>query len=165
MPSGISLTPEGGPFHQIFSRFLFPESEINRVTFLFLSFKLPRTGLKFLKDTSREFPVFVFFAILYYVKIDRTVNLISIIILNQTLNKFLLFNNMAGSSWLNGRLKGIQLIHIPVECVHIILYHLHWFKMFEPGSFFNLILTLIGIIFEMSDISNIPDIPDLISEM
>ena len=146
------------------SRF-FPEGKIERIPFLILSVKNPRVGLELFKDTSGKFPVFIFFIILQDIKINRSVYFIGISFFQYFAYQFLLFDNMSGCPWFNGRVKSVQLFHVPVEGIKVLLNHLHRFEMFEACFFLYLILTLISIIFKMTYISYVPDITDLIPKM
>ena len=49
--------------------------------------------------------------------------------------------------------------------VGIILGYLHGLQLFKPCFLGNLVLTLVGIVLKMSNVRDVPDIPNLISQM
>jgi hypothetical protein len=49
--------------------------------------------------------------------------------------------------------------------VHVVLNYLHGFQRFEPGFLQDLIFSLIGVVFKVTHISDISDIPHFILQV
>ena len=71
---------------------------------------------------------------------------------------------MTCCSWLYIRSNTIELPQYFVKIIRIIFYNLHRLKLFKPCLFRNLIFTIIGIIFQMPYIGDIPYITHFVSQ-
>ena len=66
---------------------------------------------------------------------------------------------------LNRRWQHIECLHRVVVAVGIILRYLHWLQLFKASLLLYLVVTLIGIVLQMSHISDVSHISHLISKM
>ena len=76
-----------------------------------------------------------------------------------------LFDDMSRCNRLYGWRSHIHCFHCLVVTDGIFMGYLHRFELFEPCLFLYLVLSLICIVLEMSNISYVPDIAYLVSKM
>ena len=104
--------------------------------------------------------------ILLHIEVDRTVHLIGVSAVYKFFNQLLLFYYVAGGTRFDRRGKRIQLLHRGVKTVHVLLHHLHGFKMFLPGLTADPVFTrALLFVLEMPYISYVAHIPNLVSQM
>ena len=49
--------------------------------------------------------------------------------------------------------------------VHIVLGHLHWLELFETGLLGDLVLALVGVVFQMAHVGDVAHIAHLVADM
>ena len=101
MPARESFAPGRRPVHDVFRLRLFPEGKVGRVMLFILA--LQRTGIRqqVIQYATREFPVFVCFALFFHIEIYRSVFNIGITGIQDLVNQPDLLNHMAGGPGFN----------------------------------------------------------------
>ncbi len=103
--------------------------------------------------------------IFLHIEIDRAIALVSKTVFKNGLHQLNLLNDVTRSGWFNAGREHIELSHVLAitECVS--LNHFHWLKLVEFCFGCNFIIPFVGIIYQMANIGDIPDIPYPISKM
>src|SRR5574344_73451 len=144
---------------------LFPEREVIRRPLVALSVQRPCTFKGVIKITAGKYAVMEIPVIFLDIEIDAAVAFVGIAGRKNLLYCLNLLDNMSGSPRLDGRRRHVEPAHGLMVAQRIFLNNLHRLKLFQTCLLGNLVLPLIGVMFEMPDIGNIADIPYLISEM
>ena len=144
---------------------LLPEGEVGGIVFLFLSVEGARRGQKLVDVAARELAVVMVGVIFRHVEIDRAVADIGIAAVENLLHIFDLLDDMARSVGLDRRREHVQRLHGMVVAVEIELHNLHRLKLFETRFLGYLVLPLVGVVLEMSDVGYVTDIAHLIAQM
>jgi hypothetical protein len=100
-----------------------------------------------------------------HIEVYRTVYLIGKPGIHDLLNQFLLLNDMSARPWFNAGMKYVQRIHVPAVAVHLVLHHFHGFEGFQSGLHQDLVLSFVRIIFQVSYIGDITNIPHFIAQV
>ena len=165
VPSGETVAPRRRPAHDVFGLRRFPQCEVGRIVFLFLSVQLASGVKHVIQITSRQLSVMVVFVIFRYIEINRTVAFISISTVQDFFYQLNLFDDMPRSMGFDAGRQYVQLFHRLVVTNQVILYHLHRFQLFEAGFLGNLVFTIIGIVFQVTHISNVTHVTHLVSQV
>ena len=118
-----------------------------------------------LQGTSRELTVMVFLVIGFNIEIDTAVTLISKTVVKDLLHQLLLFDDMSCGMRLDAWRQHIECLHGLMVAVGVILCDLHRLQLLQSCLLGNLVLTLIGIMLQMSYIRDIPHIAHLVTQM
>ena len=105
------------------------------------------------------------FIVFLYIEIHRTVADISISVSKNLLNEFLLLHDMTCGMWLDRRRKHIQQLHRLMIAIGVILSNLHWLQLFKTCLLFDLIVTLVGIVLQVTYIGNIAYVAHLVAQV
>ena len=165
MPTGKTVAPRRRPTHDMLGRRFFPQCKVERIPFLGLTVERTSRTQQFFDITTRKFSVVMIFVVLLHIKVNRPFAHIGIAVFENLFYILDLFDDMPRSMRLDTGRQHIERLHRFVVAVEIKLYHLHRFELFETGFFRDLILSLIGIVFEMSHIGDIAHIAYLITDV
>ena len=113
----------------------------------------------------RENAVVVVFVVFFHVEVDASVAFVGVSIVKNLLNQLLLLNDMSACVGLDAWRKNIQGGHSVVEAIGVILCHLHRFQLFQSGLLRDLVFALVGIVFQMTHVSDVADVAYFISDM
>ena len=127
--------------------------------------KFTRGILDVLQRTAGEDTILELLIIGLDVEIDLAVALVGKAIVDDLLHQLLLLDDMARSVRFNRGAQHIQRIHRSVVTVGVILGNLHRLQLFQPGLLGDLVLTLVGIMFQMAHIGDVTHITYLITQM
>ena len=94
-------------------------------------------------------------SVYFDVEVDRTVALVGKTVVDNLLHQLLLFYDMPGGMGLDGRTQHIQCIHRSVVTVGVILGDLHRLQLFQSCLLGNFILTLVGIMLQMTHVGDV----------
>ena len=72
---------------------------------------------------------------------------------------------MACCVWLNRRWQYVEFLHCRVEATGIVLCYLHWLYLLQTCLLCYLILALISIMLQVTNIRDVTDIANLIADM
>ena len=142
-----------------------PECEVRRITFLLLTVKFTCRIEHIIKITAGQYTVVMVLVILCNVEVNRALALVSITVVKNLLHKLNLLDDVAGSMRLDARGKHIKGIHnlVIVECV--LLHHFHRLNLLKTCFLCNLVLTLVGIMFKVTDICDVTHVTYLVTEV
>ena len=103
--------------------------------------------------------------VFFNVEIDGAILFIGVARLEYFLYHGDLLDDVARSVRLDAGMQHVHHPHRFMVSVCIILHHLHRLKLFQAGLFADLVITRVGIAFQMADIRNVPHIPDFIADV
>ena len=103
--------------------------------------------------------------ILLDVEVDRAVTLVGIAIVQDFLNQFLLFDDMACGMRLNARREYVQRLHGIVVAVDVVLRNLHWLQLLQACLLLNLVVALICIVLQVAHVGNVSNVANLIAQV
>ena len=66
---------------------------------------------------------------------------------------------------LDGGVLHVEGVHCLVVAVHIVLGHLHRLELLEAGLLGNLVLALVGVVFQMAHVGDVAHIAHLVADM
>ena len=101
--------------------------------------------------------------VLLYVKINAAVALIGITIGQYLAHELLLLNDMTRGVRLYGGRQDVKRPHGGMVAVSIVLRHLHRLQLLQPGFLLYLVIALVGIMFHMAYICDVPHIAHLVT--
>ena len=172
MPAREAVAPWRRPAHDVLRLRLLPQGKVGRIALLADTSQFAALVLDILKRASGQDAIPVLRAgtrhpliISLDVKIDRTVALIGEAVIHDLLHQLLLLNDVAGGMGLYRGTQHVQLVHIVMVAVGIVLRYLHGFQLLQPGLLGNLVLTLVGIVLQVTYIRNVADIAHLVAQM
>ncbi len=100
-----------------------------------------------------------------HVEVDTAVALIGITSIHNLLHQLDLLDDVARSQRLNTGAQHIQAIHGCMVAVGVVLGHLHRLQLLQTGLLGNLVLTLIGVVLQMSHVGDVAHIAHLVADM
>ncbi len=103
--------------------------------------------------------------ILLDVEVDRAVALVGIAIVQDFLNQFLLFDDMACGMRLNARREHVQRLHGIVVAVGVVLRNLHWLQLLQASLLLNLVIALISIVLQVAHVGDVSNVANLIAQV
>ncbi len=166
MPTREAVAPRRRPAHDVFGRGFLPEGEVHGFVFLALTVEIASGGEHLVEDATAEATVGLeIFLILAEVEIYATVALVGIPFVENLFHEFDLLDDVAAGEWLDAGTEDVELVHRRMVAVGVVLSHLHRFELFEPGFLCNLVLTLVGIVFEVSHVGDVADVAHLVADM
>ena len=99
------------------------------------------------------------------VKIDAAVALVGVAVLHNLLHEFFLLDDMSGSMRLDAWRQNIQQLHGCMVAVGIVLCHFHGLELLETCFLGNLVLALVGIMFQVAHIGDVAHIAHLVAQL
>ena len=121
--------------------------------------------LDILKVTAREDAPAVVLVVLLDVEIDAAVALVSIAVVENLLHQSLLLDDVSRGVRLDAWRQAAQRVHRLVKAIRVVLRYFHRLELFQPGLLGYLVLALICIVFQMTDVRDVSHITDLIANM
>ena len=103
--------------------------------------------------------------ILLDVEVDRAVALVGIAIVQDFLNQFLLFDDMACGMRLNARREYVQRLHGIVVAVGVVLRNFHWLQLLQASLLLNLVIAFICIVLQVANVGNVSNVANLIAQV
>jgi len=163
MPAGETVAPRRGPAHDMFRLRLFPEGEIGGITLFTLSVKVAGGVQYIIQIASGKFSVVMILVIFGYIEIDGAFTFVSISGVQNLLYQLDLFDDMARSMRFDTWREHVEGFHCFMVAVQIVLNDFHWFQFFQTGFLGNFVFSFVGIMFQMTYVSDIAYITYFIS--
>ena len=134
--------------------------------FLVLSIELACSGDHLINDTAAELAIFVGVLLVFaHVEIDATVGDIGVASVEDALHEGYLLHDVARGVRLDTGGQHVEALHGGMVAVGVVLRHLHGLELLEAGLLGNLVLTLIGIVLQVSHVGDIAHIAHLVAEV
>ena len=165
VPTGETVAPRTWPAHDMLGLSLLPQSEVGLVLLLAHTSQFTTLVLDVLQRTAREDTIFKFLIVSLDIEVNRTIALVGKSIVQNLLHQLLLLNDMTCSMRLDRGAQYVQRIHILMVAVGVVLGYLHGFQLLQTGLLGNLVLALVGIMFQMAYIRNVAYIAHFIAQM
>ena len=147
----------------MFRRGLFPKREVQSLMLVCLAVQFACTAHNIVQITSGQYPVVMARVVLAYVEINGTVADVGESCIQNLLHQSYLLYDMSGCPWFYGRRGHVQPGHRQMVSDSVFLGDFHRFYLLETGFLGYLVLAFVGIVLQMSNVRNIPDIADLVS--
>ena len=144
---------------------LLPEGEVGLVALLPHSVEFAAGVDDIVEVAPGEDAVGVFLVVLLDIEIHAAVALVGEAVVEDFLDKLLLFDNMSGGMWLDAGRQHIEGLHGLVVAVGIILCYLHGLELFEPCFLGYLVIAVVGIVLQVSYVGDVAHIAHLISQV
>ena len=165
VPAGESFAPGGGPAHDVLRLGLFPDREIVRGLLVTLAVQGTRPFKGRFEGPSGEDAVMEVPVVFLHVEIDGSVADIGVAGLQDLLHDLDLLDDVAGSAGFDRRGSDVELPHRLVIPPGIGLYDLHRLQILKFGFLRDLVFAFIGIVLQVADIRDVPDVADLVAEV
>ena len=149
----------------MFGLCLLPEGEVGLVAFLSHAVEFAAGVLDILQCTAGEYAVSVFFVVGLYVEVDGSVRLVCEAVVEDLAHQFLLFDDMSGGVGFYAGWQHVECLHGLVVAVGVILRYLHGLQLFQAGFLLYLVIALVGIVLQMSHVSDVTHIAHLVTQM
>ena len=162
MPAGETHSPRAFPAHDVFRCGRFPQGKICKISFFFLPVQLTGCLQQIINDPSAKLAVIMRGRIFFYIKVNRSIYLITISFTDNFFNHIYLLYNMAGSGWLYAWVYAIKFSESPMKKVGIFLHQFHGFQFFKQCFFAYFIFCFTAFFFKMPGISYVAYIPHFI---
>ena len=145
---------------------LLPQSKVSLVPLLADTGKgIAACVLHVLQRASGEDAIFEVFVVLLYVKVYGAVADVGIAVVYYLPYQLLLLYDMTSGMRLYAWRQHIELLHSAVEAARIVSRYLHGLQLLHPGLLGYLVLALVGIVFQMAHVGDVPDIAHLVAQM
>src|SRR5690606_17723583 len=164
MPSRDTIAPGRWPPHNVRWRGLFPEGKVDLIPLFVLAFQFPSTLHEFFDIAAGENSVVMFAVVFGDIEIHRSIHYVSISFVEQRLDQLDLLNDMSGSCGFDVGGEDIELSHDLVKALGVLVHDFHGLEFFQARAFRNLILALVGVVLEVTDVGNVSDVANLVSE-
>ena len=165
VPAGESFAPRGGPAHNVLGLSLFPEGEVVRGAFVALPVQASGAFQGVVQIAAAQHSVMVVLVVFLHVEIDAAVGFIGIAGVENFLDGLDLLHYVAAGAGLDGGRRAVQETHGFVVTESISLHHFHGLQLFQAGLLCYLVLTFVGIMFEVADIGDIAYIAHLVAQV
>ena len=164
VPAGEPVAPRRRPAHNVFGRRLFPQREVAAVAFVALPVQRARVGHDVFQIAPRKDAVAVVAVVLLHIEIDRSVRLVGVTRIENLLHEGLLLDDMPRSPRLDRGAEHAQRIHRPMVTLRVVVRHLHRFELFEPRLLRDLVLAVVGVVFQMPHVGDVAHVAHLVAE-
>ena len=144
---------------------LLPQGEVGLVALLAYSCQLAALVFDILQRATRQDAILVLLVIRLDIKVDRAIRLISKAVVHNLLHQLLLFDDVTCGMRLYRGTQTAQRIHSLMVSVGVVLCNLHRLQLFQTSLLGYLVLTLVGIVFQMAHVGDITHVPYFISQM
>ena len=161
MPTGETIAPRRGPTHNMLGCSLLPEGKVVRVTLIALTIELASVGHDILKVTTRKDTIAVLLVIFLNVEVDRAIRLVGIALVEDALHELDLLDDVTRCVGLNRGSQHTQLSHRSLVALGVVVSNLHRLQLLEASLLCNLILTLVGILLEVTYIGDVTNVAHL----
>ncbi len=165
VPSGETVAPRTWPAHNVLGRCLLPKGEIHLVALLSHSVKLAAGVDDVVEIAAREDAILMVLIVFLDIEIHRPVALVGVSVGDDLLHQLLLLDDVSRGVGLDARGKHVERLHGMMVAVGVVLRYLHWLQLLESRLLLNLVIALVGVVLEVSDIGDVTHIAHLVSEM
>ena len=163
MPAGESLAPRRRPAHDMFGRRLLPQREVVRMALVALTVQLAGVGYDIVEIAARKPAVIVFPVVLLHVEVDRAVRLVGEPVGQNPLHELDLLDDMSRRIGFDRGRLDVQGLHRTVVTLRVVVGHLHRLQLFEPGLLGDLVLSLVGVVLQMSHVRDVAHVTHLVA--
>ncbi len=163
MPAGETIAPRRGPTHNMLGRRLLPQRKIERIALVALTVQLAGVGLDVVQVATRQLAVVVLGVVGLNVEIDRAIADVGQTLVENLLHILDLLDDMTRGAWLDRGGQDAQLAHCVVIAIGVVLSHFHRFELLQASLLRDLVLALVGIVFEVAYVGNITHVAHLVS--
>ena len=143
----------------------FPEGEIDLVVFLAHSVEFAAVVYHVVEVSVREDAILMVFVIFLYVEIHASVAFVGISVVDDFLHELFLLNDVSCGMGFNAWRQHVESLHGVVIAVGVVLCYLHGLKLFESCLLLYLVVSLVGIVLEVSHVCNVTHVAHFVSEM
>ena len=164
VPAGEAVAPGRRPAHDMLRRSLLPEGEIARMALIALPVQLARVRQNIVEVAARKTAVAVFPVVFLHIEIDRPVRFVGETVVENLLHHGDLLDDMAAGAGFDRGGQHVQLVHRPVVTLRVIVRHFHRFELLQPRLLRNLVLTVIGIVLQMSHVGHVAHVAHFVAE-
>ena len=147
----------------MFWRRFFPEREVQGLVLVILTVKLTGAADHVFEVPAGQDAVMMLAIVFTDIEIYRAVAHVCESCVQNFLYQSYLLHDMAGSARFYGRRSHVQHRHGLVVPDGVLLGDFHRFHLLQTGFLGYFVLTFIRIVLQMSHVSDIPDIADLVS--
>ncbi len=165
MPSREAVAPRTGPPHDVLGLCLFPQREVGLIALFAHAGQLTTVVHDVFEVSSGQDAVFVGLVVFLHIEVDRAVALIGKAVGKDLLHQLLLLDDMPGGMWLDARRQHVECLHRRVVAVGIVLRHLHRLQLLQPCLLRDLVVALVGIVFQMAHVGDIAHVAHLITQV
>ena len=165
VPSGESIAPRRRPAHDVFGLCGFPQSEVRLVLLLADSGQVAARVLDVLEVSARKDAPAMVLVILLDVEVDAAVALVGIAVVEDLLHQGLLLDDVSCGMRLDAWRQAAQRVHRLVEAIRVVLRHFHGLELFQASLLGNLVLSLIRIMLQMTNVRDVSHITHLVADM
>ena len=163
MPTGETIAPRRGPTHNMLGRRLLPQREIERIALVALTVQLAGVGLDIVQVATRQLAVVVLRVVGLNIEIDRTIADVGQTLVEDLLHILDLLDDMTRRVGLDRGGQYAQLAHSVVIAIGVELSHFHRFELLQTSLLRDLVLALVGIVFEVTYVGDITHVAHLVA--
>jgi hypothetical protein len=138
---------------------------IHLVFFLILAIQFSPAFHQLFYYTLAENAIAVLFVVSQHVEVDGSIHFIGKAILQELLDDLNLLNDMASGRRFDTGWEDIELPHDGMKSFGVILDDLHGLQLFDPCAFGDLVFAFIRVVFQVTYIGDISNVPDLVAKV
>ena len=142
---------------------LLPQGKVSLVLLLADTGQFTTLILDILQRTTTQDAVLKLLVVGLDIEIDGAIRFVGKTIVQNLLYQLLLLDDMTCSMRFDRRAQHVQRIHILMVAVGIVLGNLHRLQLFQTSLLGYLVLTLVGIVFQMTYVGDVTDVAHLIA--
>ena len=163
MPAWEAFAPGAGPAHDMLGLRLLPEGKVQWAMLLILSIKRARIAQHVFDAASTQLSIVKALVILLYIEVDRSIALIGKACVKDLLRQGNLLNDVSRGHRLNAWREYPKALHRMMVADQVVLHHFHGLELLEACLLSDLILSLISVVLEMPDVSDVAYIAHLVA--
>ena len=165
VPSREAVAPGAGPAHDVLRLRALPQGEVGGIVLLLLTVQLAGGVEHVVEVAPRELAVVVVLVILCHVEVDRALALVGIAVGKDFLDELYLLDDVSRREGFDARREDVQLLHGLVVAVGIELCHFHRLELLQPCLLGNLVLSLVGVVLQVSHVGDVADVAHLVPQV
>ena len=165
VPARETVAPRARPAHDMLRLRFLPQCEVSLVVLLAHAGKLTRVVDDVVEVAARQPAILIFLVVFLDVEINGAVALVCETVGEDFLHQLYLLDDMPCGMRLDARREHVERCHGVVVAVRVVLRHLHRLELLHTRFLRDFILSLVGIMFQMPHVGDVPDIAHLITEV
>ena len=165
VPTGKTNAPWARPTHDMLGLGLLPKGEVCLILLLAHAVQRATVVDDVRQVAPRKDAIFVFLVVFLHVEVDASVAFVGITIVENLFDQLFLLDDMARGMRFNRWRKHVECLHCRMITVGIVLRNLHRLQLFQPCFLLNLVISLVGVVFQVANVGDIAHVAHLVAQV